>query len=243
MSHIQFRLNPALDPEKLADAFRKRARLHIPDFLVLEDAEHLLAALEVDDGWKLVMNQGDKKLELDRAVQAELTPEKQAQVDAAVYSAAQQGFQFRYETLRVPLADAARAADPTALNAFARFLSNEETLSFLSTVTGAADIGFADAQATAYGPRHFLTTHDDEAPDQDRRVAYVFNLTKQWNVDWGGLLTFPEYGTNSAQSFIPAFNALNLFAVPQPHGVGFVTPFAARRRYSVTGWLRAGPRP
>jgi len=47
-----------------------------------------------------------------------------------------------------------------------------------------------------------------------------------------------EEGSGIAQSFVPAFNALNLFAVPQPHSVGFVTPFAARRRYSVTGWLR-----
>jgi Rps23 Pro-64 3,4-dihydroxylase Tpa1-like proline 4-hydroxylase len=31
---------------------------------------------------------------------------------------------------------------------------------------------------------------------------------------------------------------LNIFAVPQPHSVTIVAPFAAAARYSVTGWLR-----
>jgi Rps23 Pro-64 3,4-dihydroxylase Tpa1-like proline 4-hydroxylase len=243
MSSVRFRLNPALDPDKLAGAFRERGRLHIPDFLTVADAEQLLASLEESDAWTLVMNQGDKLLELDRRLQADISPQKQAQVDEAVYAAAQRGFQFRYENIRVPHSDAERAAEPSALNSFARFLSNEKTLSILRRITGAADISFADARATSYGPGHFLTTHDDDAPDQSRRVAYVFNLTKQWNVDWGGLLTFHDHGSMIAESFIPAFNALNLFTVPRTHCVGLVSPFAARRRYAVTGWLRGGPRP
>lgn len=243
MSPVRFRLNSALDPDALADAFRKRGRLHIPDFLVSADAEQLLAALEGDDRWKLVMNQGDKRMELDRSVQAGLSPGQLTKVDEAVYAAARHGFQFRYENIRVPEAEAERVAQPSPLNAFARFLSSEGILAFLRTVTGAADVSFADARATSYGPGHFLTAHDDDAADQNRRVAYVFNLTKQWSVDWGGLLTFQDQGSMIAESFIPAFNALNLFTVPQPHSVGFVSPFAARRRYSVTGWLRAGPRP
>jgi len=110
-------------------------------------------------------------------------------------------------------------------------------------VTGAADITFADAQATAYGPRHFLTSHDDLSEAQKRRVAYVFNLSKGWRVDWGGLLAFHDGGAKVIEAMIPSFNALNLFAVPQSHSVTFVAPFAPRRRYSVTGWLRAGTPP
>ena len=239
----RFRLNPALDQDRLARVFREHSRIHVPDFLVPDGAEQLLASLEASDAWKLIVNQGDKVFEYDRRTQAAFTPERRAQMTAAVYAAAQHGFQYRYETIKAPHADADRAADPTALNAFARFLSSDEALSFVRGVTGAADVTFADAQATAYGPGHFLTTHDDLAPKQKRRVAYVFNLTKQWNVEWGGLLTFHDDISKIAVSLIPAFNALNLFAVPQLHSVGFVAPFAARRRYSVTGWLRAGTPP
>jgi Rps23 Pro-64 3,4-dihydroxylase Tpa1-like proline 4-hydroxylase len=38
----------------------------------------------------------------------------------------------------------------------------------------------------------------------------------------------------------PAFNALNILAVPQRHNVGFVAPFAGGMRLSISGWLRAG---
>ncbi len=38
-----------------------------------------------------------------------------------------------------------------------------------------------------------------------------------------------------AEALTPSFNALNLFAVPQPRSVSMVAPFAAARRYSVTG--------
>ena len=239
----QFRLNPALDQDQLARDFRQRGRLHIPDFLMPAGADDLLAELEGSDAWKLILNRGEQVIEIDRSVQAAIGPAKKAEMTAAVFAAAQRGFQYRFETIKAPHADADRAANPSALNGFARFLSSKEALTFLRNVTGAADVSFADAQATSYGPGHFLTTHDDKAPNQKRRVAYVFNLTREWKVEWGGLLTFHDDVSKMAVSLIPAFNALNLFAVPQPHSVSFVTPFAGRRRYSVTGWLRAGTPP
>jgi SM-20-related protein len=109
---------------------------------------------------------------------------------------------------------------------------------FLRVVTGKKGIDFADAQATAYGPGHFLTAHDDEVAGKQRHAAYVFNLTPVWRVDWGGLLLFHGADGHVSRGFTPSFNALNIFAVPQPHSVSMVAPFAANRRYSVTGWLR-----
>ena len=243
MAPPRYRLNPALDQARLARDFRDRERLHIPNFLVPEDAEELLAALEASHAWKLIRNEGERVVELDRQAQASLPAEQRARLVAAVFEGARHGFQYCYETIKAPHGDSDRAADPTPLNAFARFLSSPEVIAFLRAVTGHDDITFADAQATAYGPRHFLTAHDDLAPKQKRRVAYVFNLTKHWPVDWGGLLTFHDDRSSVVEALVPAFNALNLFAVPQPHSVSFVTPFAARRRYSVTGWLRAGTPP
>jgi Rps23 Pro-64 3,4-dihydroxylase Tpa1-like proline 4-hydroxylase len=42
----------------------------------------------------------------------------------------------------------------------------------------------------------------------------------------------------NGNSYIPAFNALTLFRVPQWHSVSYVTPFAMGPRFSVTGWFR-----
>jgi Rps23 Pro-64 3,4-dihydroxylase Tpa1-like proline 4-hydroxylase len=72
-----------------------------------------------------------------------------------------------------------------------------------------------------------------------RRAAYVLNLTPEWRPDWGGLLQFYDAMGNVSRAFTPGFNVLNIFRVPQPHSVSWVTPLAAAPRYAVTGWLRA----
>ena len=239
MSSTDFHINSALDVRRIRADFEAHKRVQISNFLHPDDAELLLSFLKGSDSWKLVLNQGEKLFELDRAAQSELQGERERQLELAVYAAARSGFQYRFETIRVPDQDVDRAAESTPLNKFARFLSSDEVLKFLRGITGMEDLRFADAQATAYGPGHFLTAHDDDVVGKQRRAAYVFNLSRDWPVDWGGLLTFPEPGCARAEAFIPSFNTLNLFAVPQLHSVGVVAPFAARRRYSVTGWLRS----
>lgn len=243
VTHAPFRINPVHDPDRLAAQFRERGRLHIPQFLDGDGADRLLDFLEAGAVWNLVLNSGDTLFELDAAAQAALTPARRAQLDEAVYANARRGFQYRYETMRVPDAEAERRARGTPLDAFALFLSDERTLAFLRTVVGAPDLTFADAQATAYGPGHLLTAHDDDVAGKSRRAAFVMNLTREWSTDWGGLLAFHTPGEAAAEALVPTFNALNLFAVPQVHSVTMVAPFAAHRRYSVTGWLRSGPRP
>ena len=59
-----------------------------------------------------------------------------------------------------------------------------------------------------------------------------------WRPEWGGYLQFFDDEGDVVQAFRPRFNSLNLFAVPQPHAVSFVPPFAPLGRYAITGWFR-----
>jgi Rps23 Pro-64 3,4-dihydroxylase Tpa1-like proline 4-hydroxylase len=122
-------------------------------------------------------------------------------------------------------------------------MSSGDVRDFLRVVTGAEDIQYADAQATAYSPGDFLTGHDDAVTGKSRRAAYVFGLTPMWRLEWGGLLLFHGSDGNVERGLVPAFNSLNLFAVPRMHSVSEVTRAAAYRRYSITGWLRAETQP
>lgn len=243
MTAKPFRLNPELDAETLAKRYRDKGRLHIPDFLHREDADCLYRSLREAKEWKLVINQGDKLFELDRQAQAALSPERRNELDQAIYRSARYEFQFQYETIRVPDGKAEREKQQSPVNRFAQFLSSDPSLSFIKQVTGESDIDYADAQATAYGLGHFLAGHDDAVEGKNRRAAYVFNLTPAWRIEWGGILLFHGSDGHVEQGFSPAFNALNLFSVPQPHSVSLVAPFAASRRYAITGWLRAGKQP
>lgn len=232
-------VNPALDWPALAQTYAEHHRVRIDQFLDDASAKALHAHLRAREDWKLVINSGDKLFELTRADRAAMPPEKRIALDDAVNAKAQLGFQYRYESIRVPDAAADRTADPTRLNQLASLLSSEAVIARLQAVTGAADVAFADAQGTAYAPGDFLTTHDDNVAGKHRRAAYVLGLTPGWRIDWGGLLLLHR----SATAWVPRFNTLNLFAVPQPHSVSQVASFTGDRRFAVTGWLRAGAKP
>jgi len=244
MSVPPFRLNPKLDVREHAARFASRGRAHIPDLLAAESAERLAAFLERETRWNLVTLLAGEHRDLDSAAMRRQSAEEQARFLAHVHKPAREGrFQYLYENIPVYDAWHRRKGERPLLDAFFEFLNGEEFLAFGRTVTGASDIGFADAQATRYGPGHFLTMHDDSVETKDRRAAYVVNLTRMWSPDWGGLTTFATQDLHIEEAFTPRFNALNIFRVPQPHAVTAVAPFAGGARYGVTGWLRAGKDP
>ncbi|HEX8527549.1 2OG-Fe(II) oxygenase [Allosphingosinicella sp.] len=236
---IAFSLNEKLDPTRLRDEFRRRRRIEIRAFLADGQAEALRSHLLARGDWTLVLNAGEKVFEIPRAGFAEMTEEQKARLDASVAGAARSGFQYRYETIRVPDDPDQRDGSGAALDRFVDFMSSGPVVGLMRRITGHSDIEFADGQATSYSPGHFLTAHDDDVEGKNRRAAYVLGLAPVWRADWGGLLMFHGPDGNIAEAFTPAMGALRLFAVPAAHSVSFVTPFAPGPRLSVTGWLRA----
>jgi len=234
-----FRLNPALDGIALARAFAAERRVQIRDFLHPDDAAAFHAECRAREDWRQIVNSGDKVYDLDRAARAALSAEQREALDQAVYAGAREGFQHRYEAIRVPDGRAEREASDDPFAKFALWLSHGEARDFLRAVVGRPEMDFADAQATAYGPGDFLTGHDDAVEGKDRLAAYVFGLTRQWRAEWGGLLLFHDAEGDIEHGLTPRFNTLNLFAVPQLHSVSMVTRAAPFRRYAVTGWLRS----
>lgn len=234
----RFALDPGLDPAALHAAYARDGRVQIAPFLREADARLLKAHLEAHEGWRTVLNSGAKVFEFDAA--APMSAEQRARLDAAVHEAARDGFQYRYDAIRIPDDPAARASARSPLADFASFMSSAAVLDMLARVTGTDAPSFADAQATAYRPGDFLTAHDDGVAGKNRHAAYVFGLSEGWRAEWGGLLLFHDADGSIGGGFVPGFNTLNVFAVPQPHSVSLVAPFAGTRRLSITGWLRSG---
>lgn len=234
---VDLALNPALDATAFAARFAELGRVRIPDILAPATADALHAELRGRGDWRQVLNSGQRIVELTRDMRADLSNEQSRALDNAVYAGARGGFQYRYETLRVPDGEAERRASDDPLARFATWWSTGAPMRFLRQVTACADIAFADAQGTAYAPGDFLTGHDDVFEGKNRVAAYVLNLSPVWRLEWGGLLLF--HGAESAvEGVSPSFNTLNLFGVGQMHSVSEVTRAAAFRRYAITGWLR-----
>ncbi|MGZ8347364.1 MAG: 2OG-Fe(II) oxygenase [Allosphingosinicella sp.] len=234
---VSFALADGLDPAALAAMFARSGRLQIAGFLGGGGAPALLDSLSRSEDWVLTLNKGERVFDLRKAAFAALSPAERADLSRDVVQGARTGFQFCYETIRLPKRGETRPN--SALAALERFLCSDAMIGFFRTVTGLPDIGFADAHASRYLPGHFLTAHDDRIDGQQRRAAYVLNLTPDWRAEWGGLLLFHERDGGVSRGFMPLFNSLTIFCVPQPHSVSYVTPIAPHPRYAVTGWLRA----
>ena len=235
---VPFALGPRDDTGQLAARFAAEGFVSIPQILEPECALWLHTLLRERGDWMQAINSGEKLVELDRPTRAAMPADRASQLDQAVYAGARHGFQFRYETIRVPDAASERMASADPLAAFAAWWSQGEPRNLLRRITGCPEFSFADAQATAYSPGDFLTEHTDDVDGKGRVAAYVIGLTPQWRLEWGGLLVLHPQAGEAARAMVPEFNRLNIMRVPQSHSVSEVTRAAAYRRYSITGWLR-----
>lgn len=233
-----FDLPKNIDASRLRKVFQEKGRVEIPSFIMPEQAETLRNSLLGRNDWALVLNAGDKVYEIERQQLKNMTKQQSVELETRVVSAGREGFQFRYEAIRSPDDERERLNRDTLLDRFVTFMSSRSVLKFLSEITGNDRLEFADGQATAYSPGHFLTSHDDDVAGKGRQAAFVLGLSPKWKAEWGGLLMFHGDDGNIEEAFVPAMGALRLFAVPKLHSVSYISPLAPEPRLSVTGWLR-----
>jgi Rps23 Pro-64 3,4-dihydroxylase Tpa1-like proline 4-hydroxylase len=236
--HPELRLDARLDRALIARVYRQVGRVHVPDVFPAEVATRVHAALAHETPWQLSLANRGTNAGLDLATWDGLSAEQQAELARLVHDGAAHGFSYLFRNF--PLDDqraAGRHLDHYLMRVL-EFLNSPAFLTFAREITGAPGIRRLDAQATLYLPGHFLTRHDDHDPPKRRVAAYVLNLTPEWRADWGGILQFLDADGHVSEGYVPAFNALNVFRVPQPHAVSYVAPFARAGRYSITGWMR-----
>lgn len=237
---MAFRLSQKLDLAAVRRAFSEHGYVHIPSILALENANRIHKVLLEGTPWNLVFNQDDKHFDMSAEQLSTLQKEDLVRLQKAIFSQAQQGFQYSYHNY--PIYDAHKSGQNKGhvLHEFHEWLNSDEFLEFTRESTGFDDINFVDSQATRYSAGHFLGTHDDTLEGKNRRAAYIFNFTPAWRSDWGGYLQLLDEDGNTRRGLAPTFNALNIVAIPQRHNVSFIPPFAGGFRFSVSGWFRCG---
>ena len=245
MTKKLFEINPALDRAALAEQFAADTRVQIRDFLTPETAGEIRAILARNTRWGLAMQAGDSTAEgpqqvLAQDMQTQAGQQRAQQLSQATHEASAKGeYAFRYAQYSL-VQNAQENWDPEGPHQLLlEYLNAPEFLELAREVTGIAELVKADGQATLYAQQHFLHRHDDSHVAEGWRVAYVMNFTAgEWSPNWGGFLNFFDENGDIEQGFMPRFNSLNMFLVPQPHAVSFIPPFAPVGRYAITGWLR-----
>lgn len=217
---------------------REQGRVHVPGFLSQQTAETIYEAMQTAD-WRVLCRGQATTYETTIDGFAALDGVSYARLFSGLYDAAATGFQYLYDVFRVSDKVDAGEFHDNPLATIYQQLNSPAGIAALRALAGDERIEYVDARATRYRTGHFLTTHDDSEAGKQRLYGYVLNLTPQWRADWGGLLMFLSPDGHVSEAFTPAWNALNIFSVPQPHAVSLITPYARANRYSITGWLRA----
>lgn len=237
-----FEVNSAIDTAPLAEEFARKRRIQVRNVLTTPTAQALRKALTELTPWGLAMQAGDGEPRDFRVeeLREQAGAAKAQALSKTVHAAAQRGhYAFLYG--RYPMVRAYQEEwNPGGLHdVLIEHINTEPFLQLVREVTGFDDLIKADGQATLFGRQHFLGLHQDLQVDEGWKVAYVLNMTVDgWRPDWGGYLLFYDDDGDVIEGFMPRFNTLNLFAVPQHHSVTFVPPFAPQGRVAISGWFR-----
>ncbi len=232
-----FKLNSALDVTSLARDYEKPQRLQIYNVLADESAAALYQCLSTEVPWAFAWFDDGPKYRRSEEMRA-MSMEDQQALRERLVAVALEGFHYAYNCYPILDAYLQKWNQVPLLDKFIEFINSEEMLGFMRDVSGIPEIIKGDAQATRYGPNQYLKFHTDGVVEEARRMAYVLNLTPEWDNDWGGYLQFYDGDGNITQAFKPRYNVLNIFTVPQDHSVSYVASYAARQRYAITGWFR-----
>jgi Rps23 Pro-64 3,4-dihydroxylase Tpa1-like proline 4-hydroxylase len=231
-------INNALDINLYRQRLVQNTRVQIPGFLQEEAAEAIHRCLAEEIPWALAERSGGESHTIAAEAYAAMSEQDRQALLVKAYARAKSEFQFSYDSYMMVRA-VKEGWTRNLLHDVLEFLNAPEFLQFARRLTGEPTIDRVSAQATRYRPGQFLTRHQDEDVSEGRVCAYVINLSRNWDSDWGGLLQFHDADRRLIDSFVPYWNHLSLFRVPQSHTVSLVSPWAGSDRLAVTGWFLA----
>lgn len=231
-------LNPELDLAAYAERFQRDGRVQIENALRPEVAEFLYQVLNEQVPWHLAFRSRDGSQELPPSQWRNMSVQQRQQMEQEIFRLAREDkYQFCYFTYMMVAAYLQKRDIHLPLNRVVELVNHSSWLQPMRQITGFAEIGRANAQATCYRAGHFLTQHNDASAKEKRLTAYVINLTKEWRSDWGGLLQFLDDDDRVTETLMPRFNTISMFRTPALHCVSPVALFATGSRYTITGWL------
>lgn len=231
----EYRLSPDLDVKALRKAFAKAGRLQVRDILDPLSAQALAAALEAEQDWMRSVRLKSGSFSAPLRGREPVQAQHRQWIDEARVDSDDPAMQYMFDVRRLSAERAFGLDRGDALSAFFDFVNGPEFLAFGKAVTGLAPVA-CEAQATRYRPGDLLTIHSDRDSGTRRLAAWVFNLTREWRPEWGGLLLFHDRD-RMVEGIHPLFNSLSLFRVPMDHSVTQVSTFAPRDRMAVSGWF------
>ncbi len=229
---MKFEINKDLDLQKTRSVFFQNSRVQILDFINEEQARLLAEHIQKDVDFKQAFFANGASREVTTEEFRALNQSQKSDLLRQIYSQATGGIGFWYGRHHL------NPGSPAPIKALYDWLNCEQMLNTIRTITGISELKSVTAQVSRFLPGDFLTRHQDDAGPEQRRVAFVLNLSPDWHPDWGGLLQFFKLDGTTLDAWTPKFNTLNLFDVKEVHSVTCVAPFAPKPRIAISGWFK-----
>jgi SM-20-related protein len=241
-----FSLNPKLDVDKLAEAFRAAGRVRVREVLHSTCADELYQHLHRVARWQTFVVANEKRL--GTPVQdVPLTPEEDAEIRGLAYESARTRFASLYDATGLFSEDIEGSSEAVArgehsvLDSFRQFLASEAFMDFARRVTGHSDLARVEIQGTRFRPGHFVTFHSatrSADKSRKRRACFFFNLTPEWKPERGGMVEFrTREAADVIEAYMPVFNALDIVSFPHGYWVSPVALFSPDPVISIAGRL------
>ena len=231
-------INDAIDVQDARARLQRDGRVQIGSYLQEQAAERLWHCLAQEVPWTLALRDAGGARTISHAKYLAMQAEARASLLRDVAdSAIGGGYRFAYESYMMVSAYKERRDPGLLLHGVLELFNSAPYIGFVQALTGDTGIRRVNAQATRYRAGHFLRYHTDIDNQEGRRYAYVLNLTRDWNADWGGLLQFIDDDGSVIDTYLPRWNSLSLFKVPAGHSVSLVAPWADVDRLAITGWF------
>ncbi|MCL1635813.1 hypothetical protein M2650_14380 [Luteimonas sp. SX5] len=227
-----------LNPARWRRALAQHGRAQIPEFLHPQEAFALYRCLAEQLSWHLAAGGGDRAWVSARGAYPE--GDAYQQIAMRAHDRAQRGHQYLHDCYAP---DDARNEDESgglAIDAVPDSFNSAEFLSRIRMLTGDIALSRVGVQAIRLRPGQFLLPETSTAADDGRRYAYMLHLSPVWRAEWGGLLQSIDDQGDIGETFLPRWNALTVFRLPQRRQVTLVAPWAHRPQYGIGGYWLAG---
>jgi SM-20-related protein len=236
-------LNPDLDIESLSRRLAGTGRIVIRDVFTPDAARRIHEELATGIPWRLAyldtrVTGEHQNQQLTQEQFVAMGPQKAAALRGMIFIQARDSFQYLYQHFNLGGGQLTGETQGLFVSDLMDYLRGEDFQGFARRLTGVEELDDIYAHATLYTAGNFLKVHEDVTASDDRRFAYVFGFTRNWQADMGGLLHFLDDRGRIVETLVPGFNMLTLFRVPTSHLVSMVAPWVREPRLAVTGWLR-----
>jgi len=234
---VSIDLNPNLDAASLRSLFNQLGRIRIDQFLAGTSADQICEALQTELHWELLFLDADERNSIDWNDFHNLPAQRQTMLLDKIQEQVTAGsFQLLLCWHNLDEKHVAEIDPESKVVAAVEFLRGDAFMSFTRAITG-TNVTSISASASWYRPGHFLLPHTDGVGNEDRKLAYVLNLSRDWIASWGGLLQFHNSHGEIVDSLLPVFNSLSIFRVGPHHSVSRVEATSEQPRLAISGWI------